>query len=284
MQRRGETGRGGGRFAALRSGRPTPWARRAAVALVALTTVAAAGVLLWLGLRAATRALVWDNACFRVREIRVECSGDVISSRHVMDYARLGDLRSLFATNIADVRAQLLAKVPRLQSVTLERRLPGDLVVRVRERLPVANMQAQQNILTLDREGMVLGPARPSRVLPLITGHFAPGIRPGVRLSAAPIRNALAVLDVCQTTPVGRQVRVAAIDVGDPEALDVRLADGERIRLAWTQMGDASAVGREQLERKMARLVEALASAKARHRRIATLDLTMENNIPAREY
>ncbi len=285
-RRKGERSRPESRSAPWRSrGGNSAWARRLTALLLALTTLAALGLLAALGARAAGRALITHNELFRVRDIRVECSGDAITPRHILDYTRLADLNFLFATNIETVRRHLLAEVPRLKSVDIVRRLPGELVVRVRERTAVARLEVQPYFLTIDREGVVLGGAgQGSRTLPTIRGHALPGIRPGIRLSEPSIRNALAILEVCQTTPIGLRVHVADIDVRDPAALGLRLREGEQVRLAWPHMGEPSALAREQLEHKLGRLQESLVSAAARGKRIASMDMTLDNNFPAQEY
>ncbi len=257
---------------------------RPVIAGLAVLSVAALALLAWMAAEQGTRALLWRNDLFRIRAVRIECTGDVITPKHIMEYAGLSDVTHLFDADIRGIREQLLANVPRLKSVEIRRRLPGDLIVRVRERVAVAQLELPHYCLTLDRDGVVLGPASGRGALPLLSGYAEPGIRPGVRLRAGPVRRALEVLDVCQTTPVGQGVRIVSLDVRDPEALDLRLADGERVRLAWAHMSEASALSRQQLEQKLARLVDSLASAARRHKRIESIDMSLDNNFPAREY
>jgi cell division protein FtsQ len=201
-----------------------------------------------------------------------------------MEYARLSEMEYLFAANIEEIRNQLLMKVPRLKAVEIKRRLPGELIISVRERVSVAQLEVNHYYLTLDREGYVLGKAAGSKTIPILAGYDVPGIRPGVQLSAAGVRNALEVLDVCQTTPIGQRVQIASIDVHNAQALELRLVNGERVLLAWNHMGEPSSLAREQLEQKLARLAESLQSAAHRSKRISWIDMTLENNFPAQEY
>jgi len=196
----------------------------------------------------------------------------------------LSEMKHLFAANIEEIRDQLLMKVPRLKAVEIKRRLPGELIIRVRERVPMAQLKVNHYYLTLDCEGYVLGKMTGSKTIPILVGYKLPGIRPGVQLSAVGVRNALEVLDVCQTTPIGQRVRIVSIDVRNAQALDLRLANGERVMLAWTNMGDLSSLARQHLEQKLARLAESLKSAAHRSKRIAWIDMTLENNFPAKEY
>jgi len=260
------------------------WGRRLIMVAVILSSLTACGILLWVGTQSLGRLLFRQNDLFRVRNIKIECNGDIITPKHIMEYARLSEMQHLFAANIEEIRDQLLMKVPRLKAVEIKRRLPGELIIRVRERVSMAQLEVNHYYLTLDREGYVLGPTPGSKALPILAGYDLPGIRPGVQLSAAGVRNALEVLDVCQTTPIGQRVRIVSIDVRNAQALELRLANGERVLLAWNHMGESSSLGREQLEQKLARLAESLKSAAQRSKRIAWIDMTLENNFPAQEY
>jgi len=251
---------------------------------IVLSSLTACGILVWVVTQSLGRLLFRQNDLFRIRDIKIECKGDVITPKHIMEYARLSEMKYLFAANIEEIRNQLLMQVPRLKAVEIKRRLPGELTIRVRERVSMAQLELNRNYLTLDREGYVLGKATGSKTMPILVGYDLPGIRPGVQLSAAGVRNALEVLDVCQTTPIGQRVRIASIDVRNAQSLDLRLADGERVMLAWTHMGEPSSLARQHLEQKMVRLAESLKSAAHRSKRIAWIDMTLENNFPAQEY
>jgi cell division protein FtsQ len=260
------------------------WGRRLIIAAVMLSSLTACGFLAWVGTQSLGWLLFRQNDLFRVRDIKIECNGDSLTPNHIVEYAHLSEMKYLFATNIVEIREQLLMQVPRIKAVEIKRRLPGELIVHVRERVSMAQLELSGYYLTLDREGYVLGKAVESKALPIIAGYDLPGIRPGVQLSAAGIRNALEVLDVCQTTPIGQGVRIASIDVRNAQALELRLANGERVPFAWPHMGEPSSLAREQLEHKLAQLAENLKSAAHRNKRIAWIDMTYENNFPAQEY
>jgi cell division septal protein FtsQ len=272
------------RFSARDRAGGKEWGRRLIIVAVMLSSLTACGILIWVGTQSLGRLLFQQNDLFRVRDIKIECNGDIITPKHIMDYARLSEMKHLFAANIEEIRDQLLMQVPRLKAVEIKRRLPGELIIRVRERVSMAQLEVNNYYLTLDREGYVLGPMPGSKTMPILVGYDLPGIRPGVQLSAAGVRNALEVLDVCQTTPIGQRVLIASIDVRNAQALELRLANGERVLLAWTHMGEPSSLEREQLEQKLARLAESLKSAAHRSKRIAWIDMTLENNFPAQEY
>ena len=272
------------RFSARNRAGGKEWGRRLIMVTIMLSGLTACGILIWVGTLSLGRLLFRQNDLFRIRDIKIECNGDIITPKHIIEYARLSEMKHLFAANIEEIRDQLLMKVPRLKAVEIKRRLPGELIIRVRERVPMAQLKVNHYYLTLDCEGYVLGKMTGSKTMPILIGYKLPGIRPGVQLSAVGVRNALEVLDVCQTTPIGQRVRIVSIDVRNAQALDLRLANGERVMLAWTNMGDLSSLARQHLEQKLARLAESLKSAAHRSKRIAWIDMTLENNFPAKEY
>ena len=272
------------RFSARNRAGGKEWGRRLIMATIMLSGLTACGILIWVGTLSLGRLLFRQNDLFRIRDIKIECNGDIITPKHIIEYARLSEMKHLFAANIEEIRDQLLMKVPRLKAVEIKRRLPGELIIRVRERVPMAQLKVNHYYLTLDCEGYVLGKMTGSKTIPILVGYKLPGIRPGVQLSAVGVRNALEVLDVCQTTPIGQRVRIVSIDVRNAKALNLRLANGERVMLAWTNMGDLSSLARQHLEQKLARLAESLKSAAHRSKRIAWIDMTLENNFPAKEY
>lgn len=252
--------------------------------LMLLVSLLALTVMAWAGAQYLGGYLFRQNDLFRIRNFKIECDGEIVTSKHVMDYAGLSGAGNLFALNIARKRDFLLHTVPRLKAVKISRRLPGELVIEVQERVSVARLDMGGYYLSVDREGYVLGKAADVSHLPVISGHGLPGLRPGSRLAGTPVMNALEVFDVCENTQVRNLCKVLRIDVRNREALELMLADGERVMLAWTNMGTGDALGRDRLEQKLLKLAEIIKAAAARGKRVASLDMTLENNFPAPEY
>lgn len=249
--------------------------------LLVLVGLVVAGTLVRFGTRLTGRALLSQNDLFRITEYRIKCCGDVIKPGHVMEYASLNTCSNLFAVNIETVRERLLSTVPRVKDVEISRILPGVLAIEVWERTPMARLRMDGYYMTVDRDGYVLGPSSGSRPLPVIAGHCMAGLKPGVFLGGTPVINALEVLDVCETTPIGQVVGIASCDVGDSAALELRLIDGARVKLAWEDMDEQSASSRKHLERKLVKLADNLKEAAARGERIIEIDMTVDKNFPA---
>ncbi len=253
-------------------------------ALVILVSGLSLAAVCWVGLQYLDRWLFQRNDLFRIRDFKIACLGEVITPKHIMDYAELAGCSNLFAFNIAGKREHLLKTVPRVKEIRIARRLPGELVIEVQERVSIARLEMPGYYLTVDREGYVLGSAAGAPHLPAITGHAMPGIRPGMRLAGTAVMQALDVLEVCASTQLREQLKVRSIDVRNREAVELGLEDGARVSLAWQQMGARNSLALEHLERKLRKLAEILKSAAAQGKRVAKLDMTLENNFPAPEY
>lgn len=240
------------------------------------------GVLSFLGIRFVGHSLFDENELFHVSSLDIK-NGDVINRDLVMEYAGLNECSNLFGINIGTMREKLLL-VPRVQSVEISRRMPGTLELRVTERVPIARIEMKGYFLSVDNDGFVLGPTKNATRLPVIVGHGMPGLRPGVDLKGTRVMEAIEVLFVCDTSPIGRGIRIAQLNVKGKEEVELQLVDGERVRLAWTGMGDRGPVGRANLEEKLNLVVCCLRNSSSRGKRLAWLDMRLDRNIPAQEY
>jgi len=252
--------------------------------LVALAGFISAGILCWLGTRSMGQYLLFQNDLFKIGNVRIDCDGEALTPKYIGKCLELNACSNIFAFNMQAKRSALMDDIPCIKSVEISRRLPGELDITVHERLPVARLEMNAYYLTVDREGRVLGTTSGSKILPVISGHAISGLRPGVQLDEKKIRRALAVIQTCDTMPVGNYVKIMRIDVHDQDMLSFILADGEQVKFSWIGMTDLSPDSPDNLERKLSRLAESLRSASTRGKKIASIDLTVENNFPAIEY
>lgn len=258
------------------------FASRAARSLAILCGAVGIVLLIGTGARETVRSLLTRNELFRIRELDIRCYGDVIEPERVIEYAGLNAYSNLFEIDIRGVREHLIAAVPRIEAVEISRFLNGVLAVEVMERIPVARICMESYHLTVDAAGYVLGPSTGLRLLPVISGHYGHGVRPGMFLGGTRVMNALEVLEVCENTPIGQAVRIESIDLADRDALTLRLDDGAAVLLAWRGMSEHSAESRGHLERKLVKLVENIRQAASSGERLVEIDMTMERNFPAR--
>ncbi|HUP66207.1 MAG TPA: FtsQ-type POTRA domain-containing protein [Thermoanaerobaculia bacterium] len=111
-----------------------------------------------------------ENARFAIRGIEV--SGLVHAPRG--DVERIVETyrgRNLFRLDLESVRAAVRA-LPWVESVAVEKRLPGTLTIQITERTPAALVVSEEGLRYVDRHGVVFAPLSPqvgNPDLPLIS-------------------------------------------------------------------------------------------------------------------
>ena len=253
------------------------WRRLSAIIAV-LLTVGAAGTAFWLTLQIIGAALFWENPLFTIKTIRVECPEIEVPRAKVLEALPLREGDNLFKSNLADLRREIFARQPRLKHVEIARRLPNELQLRVAERFALAHLKMDRYTLAVDAAGCVLGNPNPERQLPLITGHGISSLRPGTILQNTVVMGALDLLSVCANTPVGQRVRIARVDVRDPEEFNLLLEDGQEVLFAWRNMHSRSTASREHLVLKLGKLADIMRQGES----FNILDMTVDNNFPGR--
>ncbi|MCA1807986.1 MAG: cell division protein FtsQ/DivIB [Kiritimatiellia bacterium] len=235
-------------------------------------------VAMWLAVHALGHAVFRENQLFALRTINVVRPSHDVSKTNILDILRLRIGDSIFQINLNQARRVVLDETPRLKDIEISRRLPDLLQVLTVERVPMASLKMDGFMLGLDAEGYVLGPVDADRRLPLITGHNLVGLRPGARLDGTPVMQALEVLNVCADTPLGQELRVTRIDVRKGDMLNLLLEEGAEVALAWHEMRAHTDVSLKNLKLKLTRL----AAIRQQGRSFSNLDMTFDNNYPAR--
>jgi len=240
----------------------------------------------WRGGELALRRFVYENQAFAIRGLLIETDG-VLSTEQIRTWAgvRLGD--NLLALDMARVERDLKL-VPAIESVSLERALPGTLRVRVVEREPIAQVILPQvraangtegGVYTLDANGYFMFPievvqrttpvAQTNEHLPLIVGIPARDIRPGRQSETPQVLAALALVRDFERSQMAGLVDLKQINVATPGSLIVTTGQGNELVFGLSDF-DA------QLRRW--RLVHDYAQRFGKH--IDTLDLVVANNAP----
>ena len=190
---------------------------------------------------------------------------------------------NMFAVNLGRLREDFLRKTPIVKTATFWRRLPDTLAIEITERTTLARLGAAQ-FWGVDREGRIFSLRSGTRDLPVITGYTGRRLEPGGTLDASALP-ALEVLDTCARTPLGDQIRIASLDVSNRDRVELYLASGTRVPLAWPGMGTGTPAERQRLEDKLRVLVQAQQAAESRGHRLSNLDLTFHDQyVPAQEY
>ena len=255
---------------------------RTLAVVIPLMLVVLVGSIWWVGLTAG-RVLFTHNPRFALRHLKIQASGPMITEAHVRDYLGISEGTNLFWVDIGTLREEFLRKTPSVKSMTINRRLPDTLEIQVFERVAVARI-GRFKPLGIDPEGYVYNLRSPARDLPMIDGSYDANLRPGMQAGGM-FRCALQVIAACSKGSYNPVLRVESIDIANGEYLDLRLVNGERVRLAWEAMNENNDQSNRRLNAKLEQLSAVLRTTAGRGKRVAMADLTFsEDYVPVQEY
>ena len=232
--------------------------------------------------------LVYENKSFAISQVDVQTDG-VISADQLRRWSgvRLG--QNLLALNLADVKRNLEMQ-QMVESVSVERVLPGTLRLRVSEREPVAQVNLPQprpgggldlKVHQIDANGYVMLPLDPRQrtvpprqaddQLPLILGINASDLQPGRKLESNQVQAALKWIDAFQSSPMANLVDLRKIDVLAPEVLVVTTGQGSEVTFSL-----------QGFEQQFLRWQKIQEECTRTNKTIATLNLAVSENTPLR--
>lgn len=164
----------------------------------------------------------------------------------------------LFGPDIEKVREELMQRAPGIRSVSITRRLPSRMEVRIVEREPVGRIHDQ----VIDSDGVIFPRNVGVEHLPRIDGLEGIPVQTGERIDGmglAAVRLLSAIIRPEYALPV------AAVDVSRPDYLHLTLQDHRQVKLWWRGMNAAAGgESREALGKRLTRLLQAMAMAPQR--------------------
>jgi len=236
----------------------------------------------------ALNRLVYENKAFAVQDIDVQTDG-VISRDQLRRWTGVKPGENLLALDLARVKRDL-ELVPLVQSVSVERILPRTLRIRITEREPIAQVNVprprpgggiDRAIYQLDADGYVMVPLdprqraapfnQPGDSLPAISGITSSELQPGRRIGAPQVQAALQLILAFEPSPMAGLADLRRIDVASPEVLVVTTGQGSEVTF-----------GLADPEQQLRRWRDIFDLGQKMSKAIATLDLAVTNNIPAR--
>ncbi|HWX20032.1 MAG TPA: FtsQ-type POTRA domain-containing protein [Candidatus Binatia bacterium] len=263
-------------------------ARMAAIALGALFALVLGLYLIWRGGEWALNRLIYQNKAFAIEQIDIQTDG-VIALNQLRRWAGVQPGQNLLALDLARVQRDLLM-VSLIQSASIERVLPRTLRIRITEREPLAQITLPQPHpgggidgvpYYLDAEGYVILPldpaqrngtaTQPGEPLPLLSGPNANQFQVGRRVEAPQVQAALQLLVAFDHSSMAGLVDIKKIDVSASEVLVVTTGQGSEVTF-----------GRTGPDQQLRRWHEIYEMGQRMSKAIATLDLAVTNNIPAR--
>ncbi|MEI8243775.1 MAG: FtsQ-type POTRA domain-containing protein [bacterium] len=166
----------------------------------------------------------------------------------------------LFGPDIEEVREELLRLAPGISSVTITRRLPSRMDVRIVEREPVGRIGRNDQVI--DGAGVIFPRNVGVEHLPVIVGMDGIQVQPGTRLDGMGLA-AVRLLSAMMRPELA--LPVSTVDISRPDYLHLTLRDQRQVKLWWKGM-DAPTGGdsRDALGRRLKRLLQAMAMAPQR--------------------
>jgi hypothetical protein len=262
--------------------------RLAASALAISSGIVLVLLLCWKGGEYALDRFVYTNPTLSVAQVRIETDG-IIPVDQIAAWSNVRKGENLLALDLGRIKRDL-EMVPLIESASVERILPGELIITVREREPIARVIVfapresdgllEPATIYLDEHGMVIPPVLrqlnsaafdvATKFLPVITGVGSTPFRPGNIVSSAPIRSALKWIRAFQSSPMTGHVDIRAIDVAAQSTLLVTTEQGNEICFAF-----------HDFEAQLARWRTVHGWGLQRTQILASLDLAVTNYVPA---
>lgn len=229
---------------------------------------------------------IYENAEFAINQIDIRSDG-AISQDELRRWSGVKLGQNLVALDLASIRRNLeMASV--VQSVSVERVLPGTLRIRVIERRPIARVDVPRadgqngiaiSVFQLDQDGYVMQPLDPrlsvvpltqlNSPLPEVSGLNIFELQPGRRVESPQALAALQLIADFAHSPMAGLADVQRVDVSSPQVIVVTTARGSVITF-----------GLENLPQQLARWREIYDLGRQMNKSIATLDLAVANNVP----
>ena len=186
-------------------------------------------------------------------------SGKMIAPELIISRFGLTNGVNLAEVPFAEIRSMFLKNVPQIKEITITRRMPNKVHIKVVEREPAVRLSGDGRVA--DAEGVVFEYYRGTSVLPLITDNDAASdAMPGNKISghaAAALRLILAASAKNGDAP---PLRILKADATKTDYILLTLADYGQAKFAWPNMDDDTAAARESMTKQIAALSTAIAT------------------------
>jgi hypothetical protein len=262
--------------------------RMAASALAISAGVVLVLFICWKGGEFLLDRYVYTNPALGIRRVSISTDG-IIPVPRIRAWAGVREGQNLLSLDLARIKRDL-ELVPLIESASVDRILPSELIIRVREREPIARVNVfapsgvtgllERSSIFLDEHGMVI-PAmmrelnskafdEATRHLPLMTGAGAAAFRPGQITSAPQILGALKWIRAFKDSSMAGEVNISSLDVSSVTSLLVVTEQSNEISFAY-----------EDFDRQITRWQRIHQFGRRNDQVLASLDLVVTNFVPA---
>lgn len=240
--------------------------------ILAVVVLVGGGLACW-GATYAFNALrkIWLEQ-FRVQDATIDVvatsSGKSVLPDTIIHFFHLTNGVNLATFPYEQRSKELIASIPQIQSISIERRLPRRVIINVKEREPavhVATAKGSANTgLVADYDGVIFRTYNASSQLPTIRESAETRHTPGQRLEG----HAYAALQLVHTLADAAEGKLEAaelaslhvreIDTSKKDYLLATLDDYSTAEIAWHHMGEDSEVAQKSLCRQLVHLSQAI--------------------------
>ena len=242
--------------------------------LLAALVLVCGGFVCW-GFAVGVGALreVWREQ-FRVQDsaidVVVTSSGKNVTPATIVYYFGLTNGANLATIPYDELRKSLIARIPNIHDISIERRLPRRVTVDVKEREPAVRIAppkgSSDSGLVADYDGVVFRTYNSPR-LPIIRESSEIRHTAGHRLEGH-ARAALQLVHLLAEVADGKSdappaladLRVLEVNTSKKDYLLVTLGDYSTAEIAWDHMGEDSEIAHQSLRRQLVHLAQAIAT------------------------
>ena len=191
--------------------------------------------------------LIINSSLFNIREIKVE-GNSILSENKVVSVSTLNMDENIFKFNKKNVRKVLLEN-PYIEDVTISRKLPSTVIIKIDERIPTYVLQFTDSYVYINNQGYMLEISNDKPDIPVLVGFTTDlsNIKVGNRLDNKDLEKMNTVIKIYETAKnVDLAQYITKIDMSDTKEYKVTMDElGKTIYL-----GDASDLNSKMLDLK----------------------------------
>jgi len=225
----------------------------------------------------------WGNPDFRLASGADIRTNGTLTHDDILREAGLSETSHVYAVDLREAREKL-ENLPHVRRASVERELPGRLVIEVEERLPMMWLSCEQpeihpitanpllGACLLDEDGhlFLCGELRPELMrLPVLHLRRLANSQPGAHLTTPPVQAGLDLLRRLRDTFGARGLDVLEIVAPNDWSLVARLTRGLSVTFGY-----------EDLDGQFARLATIIKLSAERNQRLGTVNLLPVKNVP----
>jgi POTRA domain, FtsQ-type len=224
----------------------------------------------------------WNNADLLVHDPEIKSNGS-LTHDEILRQAGIAEGTYVYSVDLREARARL-ESLPNVRHASVERILPGRLVISVEERLPVAWLSCDapavqaftsnpdQGARLLDEDGVIFPCVELKAALmklPVIHVKRLPNVQAGVRVEVESVQRGIELVALSRGGLRGTALEVGEIDAPNDWSLVVKFSDDS-----------VATFGLDHLSAQWQRLLRVMEIAQEDGRRLATLNLLPQKNVP----